>query len=152
IVQVRSSKYRSCTLPMSPSIASIVTPLRSPAVLSMSSSFLRRRLGAGAVSVPRDSESRSIRAPRPAGPSLATACTAYRARCVTRALLHAGRNALLLVLAQLFLRVELPAAMLTLEEFHRGASLAAALLRCGPVVFQRELDRHAIALLHVPER
>src|SRR5215510_6895206 len=103
---------------MSPSIASIVTPLRSPAVLSMSSSFLRRRLGASRLGIPINS------APRPAGPSPATACSAHRARECARALLHAARNALLLVLAQLFLRVELPATMLALEQFHRCASLA----------------------------
>ena len=42
-----------------------------------------------------------------------------------RALLYSGRNALLLVLAQLFLRIELPAAMLTLENFH-GVLLSGA--------------------------
>src|SRR5262249_39665206 len=71
---------------MSPSIASIVTPLRSPAVLSMSSSFPSR-----------------CQAPRVSKPS---------------ALLHASRQALRLMLAEIFLGIELPAALLALEDFH----------------------------------
>src|SRR5262245_16282610 len=90
---------------MSPSIASIVTPLRSPTVLSMSSSF-PRRLVPGASRL---------------GKCLALSRERYVMRALRRArsLLHASRNALLLVLAQRFLRVELPAALLTLEDFHR---------------------------------
>src|SRR5262245_24237112 len=42
----------------------------------------------------------------------------YFLRDFARALPYSGRNALLLMLAQLFLRIELPAAMLTLEDFH----------------------------------
>src|SRR6266566_1506114 len=80
---------------MSPSIASIVTPFRSPAVLSMS----------------------------PLLPEVSS--TSRSSRCLPRclasepaSLFHARRQALLLVLTQLFLRVELPAALLALEELH----------------------------------
>src|SRR5438093_11787445 len=80
---------------MSPSIASIVTPFRSPAVLSMS----------------------------PLLPEISS--TSRSSRCLPRclasepaSLLHARGQALLFVLAQLFLRVELPAALLALEELH----------------------------------
>ena len=67
-----------------------------------------------------------------------------------RSLLHASRNALLLVLAQRFLRIELPAALLTLEDFHRvppwsraevGAPGSTGVRRCylvfgaGPLSF-----------------
>src|SRR5712671_1045470 len=95
---------------MSPSIASIVTPFNSPAVLSMSSSFLQ-------VSRPRGFPS------------------AWRLE--PAALLHARGKALLLVLPQLFLRVELLAALLALEQFHGVPPL---LLRyfvsgAGPVSF-----------------
>src|SRR5947209_20560505 len=80
---------------MSPSIASIVTPFRSPAVLSMS-----------ALLPEISSTSRSSRClPR---------CLASE----PASLLHARGQALLLVLAQLFLRVELPPALLTLEQLH----------------------------------
>src|SRR5215510_13768592 len=114
---------------MSPSIASVVTPLSSPAVLSMAPSF-----------------------PKSRDPVVS--------RCLASAhppLFHAGGNALLLVLAQLFLRVELPAALRTLEQLHRYllATSATSLLlglRRRTVVLQRELDRHAVALLDVPER
>src|SRR5262245_2852382 len=98
---------------MSPSIASVVTPLSSPAVLSMSPSF-----------------------PKSRDPVVS--------RCLASAhppLFHAGGNALLLVLAQLFLRVELPAALRTLEQLHRYL-LATSLRRryfsvfgAGPLSF-----------------
>src|SRR5262249_39538971 len=98
---------------MSPSIASIVTPLSSPAVLSMPPSF-----------------------PKSRDPVVS--------RCLASAhppLFHAGGNALLLVLAQLFLRVELPAALRTLEQLHRYL-LATSLRRryfsvfgAGPLSF-----------------
>src|SRR2546426_9870492 len=89
---------------MSPSVAWIVTPLSSPAVLSISASLL----------------------------------------------LHTRGGALLLVFAQLFLRAEFFAAVIALEHFHGSPSLLR--LRSRTVVLQRQLDRHAVTLLHVLQR
>src|SRR5262245_20943552 len=55
------------------------------------------------------------------------------------ALLHAGRNALLLVLLELFLRVELLAAVTALERLHLLLLVGYARLRSGTIGSDRSL-------------